>query len=72
MDIGIKAINATIEQGKVITISDLAIFNGLNVIILAKDDFNRIAGSDSTRFQLEQALTEIETLKAGGQDEIRE
>lgn len=57
-----SAIKTTVTEGKVD--SDLALFNGQEVIILAKEDFNAIAGSDSARYQLEQAQAEIERLKA--------
>ena len=56
-----NAIKTTVNEGKAET--DLALFNGQEVIILAKKDFDVIAGSDSARFQLEQALKEIERLK---------
>ena len=58
----IPAIKTTIIEGEVQ--ADLALFNGQEVIILAKEDFNQIAGSDSARFQLDQAKQEIERLTA--------
>ena len=56
------AIKTIINEGKVD--ADLALFNGKEVIIIAREDFNTIAGSDSTRFQLQQAQAEIERLTA--------
>lgn len=58
-----NAIKTTVTEGKADT--DLALFNGQEVIIVARDTWNAIAGSDSVRYQLEQALKEIERLKAG-------
>ena len=64
MDIGVLAIRATIENGQINAFGDLKLFNdGTEVIILARTDWNRIAGSDSTRHQLSEALKEIEKLK---------
>ncbi len=59
------AINGTINEGILTTENPLSNFtDGTQVIIIEKSDFVQIAGSDSTRFQLEQALKEIERLKA--------
>lgn len=56
-----NAIRATVTEGKVDT--DLALFNGKEVIIIERETWNAIAGSDSARYQLEQAKAEIERLK---------
>ena len=58
----INAIKTTVIEGK--AQADLALFNGQEVIIIGREDFNAIAGSDSARFQLEQAKAEIERLTA--------
>jgi hypothetical protein len=58
-----NAIRTTVTEGKVET--DLALFNGQEVIIVSRDTWNAIAGSDSVRYQLEQALARIKELEAG-------
>lgn len=58
-----NAVKTTVNEGKVDT--DLALFNGKEVIVVERKTWNAIAGSDSVRYQLEQALTRIKELEAG-------
>ena len=65
MNVGMTAIRGTINQGVLIPQADLNLFaDGTEVIVIAREDFNVIAGSDSTRFQLQQAQIENERLTA--------
>lgn len=58
-----NAIKTTVTEGK--ADADLALFNGQEVIIVSRETWNAIAGSDSVRYQLEQALARIKELEAG-------
>ena len=58
-----NAVKTTVNEGKVDT--DLALFNGKEVIVVERKTWNAIAGSDSVRYQLEQALARIKELEAG-------
>ncbi len=60
----LTAINGTINEGVLTTENPLSLFpDGTAVIVIDKSDFVHIAGSDSTRYQLQQAREEIERLK---------
>ena len=55
MSIGMTAIRGTVVQGQLVPSGDLSLLNGVEVIVIGRAHFNQIAGSDSTRFQLELA-----------------
>ena len=59
----IIAVNGTIKEG--VFIGSLSAFpDDTEVIVLSREDFDHIAGSDHVRFQLQEARAEIERLKA--------
>ena len=52
------AVTGTIEQGELK--ADMSLFpDGTKVIVLSREDWNRWAGSDSARHQLEQKESEL-------------
>ena len=59
------ALRATITKGELVFASgDLSHFaEGEQVIILSREGFDEIAGSDSTRYQLTQKKEELERVK---------
>lgn len=63
----ITAVNGTIRGGVLIADSLSAFPDETAVIVLSREDFNDIAGSDHVRFQLQEVLAEIERLKAVAQ-----
>jgi len=57
------AITGKIKKGKLELTADPSLFpEGAEVILLARNDWNTIAGSDSTRYQLEQARKQLEQI----------
>ena len=65
-----NAIKTTVSEGKVE--ADLALFNGQEVIIIERKTWNAIAGSDSVRYQLEQAQARIKELEVLIPQEVTE
>ena len=68
MHITMTAIDATVNDGKLKATNltaKLRLFpDGTEVIILARQDFNIMAGSDHTRHQLSEAKKELAETKA--------
>jgi len=64
LHIQMTVIPGTIQKGELLTENALSLFpDGTPVYVISREDFNRIAGSDSARHQLEQKTVEVEQIK---------
>lgn len=64
MHIQSTVIPGTIQKGELQTENALSLFpDGTSVYVISREDFNRIAGSDSARHQLEQKTVEVDQIK---------